>query len=134
MCRDAAPAAAGETDAMADLRTFTGGCHCGQVRFEVTTELDGVIDCNCSICTKHGFLWAFAPAERFAQRAGEEVMGEYRFNRHALRHLFCTVCGVESFARGVDPDGRDTVAVNVRTLDHVDLGGLKRMPFDGRSI
>jgi hypothetical protein len=44
---------------MADTKTYTGGCHCGEVRFEVNADLSGVIACNCSICQKSGVLWVF---------------------------------------------------------------------------
>ena len=37
---------------MPDSRNFTGGCHCGQIRFECTSDLSMVTSCNCSICTK----------------------------------------------------------------------------------
>ena len=44
---------------MADSKTYTGGCHCGRVRYEVSADLGKVFGCNCSICTKRGALWAF---------------------------------------------------------------------------
>ena len=39
---------------MPETRRYSGGCHCGRVRYEVTTDL--VFDCNCSICRKRGAL------------------------------------------------------------------------------
>lgn len=46
--------------------THTGGCHCGRVRFEVQApaKLD-VLECNCSICSKAGYLHLVVPADRF---------------------------------------------------------------------
>ena len=35
---------------------YQGGCHCGRVRFEIDVEIGTIIDCNCSICAKKGFL------------------------------------------------------------------------------
>src|SRR5713101_6661407 len=37
-------------------RTYRGGCHCGRIRFEVRGALDRVSECNCSICTKKGYV------------------------------------------------------------------------------
>jgi hypothetical protein len=37
---------------MPESKTYTGGCHCGLVRFECTSDLAMVTACNCSICTK----------------------------------------------------------------------------------
>jgi hypothetical protein len=119
---------------MPDLRTFTGGCHCGIVRFETTLDLGNVVACNCSICSKKGLMLAFVPAERFALRAGEDQLTEYLFHKKVIHHQFCPACGVEPFARGHAGDGTAMVAVNVRCLDDVDIAALNARPFDGRSI
>ena len=37
-------------------QTYAGACHCGRVRFEVTTDLVRASECNCSICRKKGYL------------------------------------------------------------------------------
>ena len=47
-----------------------------------------------------GFVLAFSPRESFHLNSGEEVLTEYLFNKKAIRHLFCKICGVESFAYG----------------------------------
>jgi len=37
--------------------THRGGCHCGAVRFEADAAAYLMVqDCNCSICSKVGFL------------------------------------------------------------------------------
>src|SRR6266849_1285739 len=92
---------------MPDTKTYTGGCHCGLVRFECTTDLAMVTACNCSICTKKGLHFAFLAPKSFQLRAGEDNLREYVFNRHAIRHQLCNDCGVDVFARGSKPDGAD---------------------------
>jgi hypothetical protein len=119
---------------MADLKTYTGGCHCGQVRYEVTADLGHVVACNCSICTKRGALWSFVPAASFALRAGDEVLVDYQFGKKALHHPFCQYCGVGAFSRGKMPDGKEMVAVNVRCLDDIDIAAIKTTPFDGKNL
>jgi hypothetical protein len=114
------------------MKTYEGGCHCGAVSYEVDLELDSGIECNCSHCEKKGFLLAFAPAEHFTLKSGEENLTDYQFNRHIVHHLFCKTCGVQSFGRG-EKNGQKTVAINVRCLKDVDLNALKRTPVDGRS-
>jgi hypothetical protein len=111
----------------------SGGCHCGAVRYEVTTDLGTVLSCNCSICPKKGFLWNFVPVAQFTLLAGEGKLTDYQFNKHVIHHLSCKTCGVESFARGKGPDGSDVAAINVRCLDGIELSELKLTPFDGRS-
>ena len=115
--------------------TYAGGCHCGAVRYEVTVDLGGTISCNCSRCSKLGALLTFAPASSFRLSSGEDVLTDYQFNNKTIHHLFCSTCGIESFARGRSPkDGAEMVAVNVRCLDGVDPASLSPQPVDGRSF
>jgi len=116
-------------------QTYTGGCQCGKVRYQVDLELGEVIACNCSRCGRLGSLLAFAPATNFKLQAGQEALTEFQFNRHVIKHYFCSTCGIQSFARGKRPtDGADLAAVNVRCLDNVDVDSLRVKKVDGRSI
>jgi hypothetical protein len=118
-----------------ELQTRTGGCHCGKVRYEAQPDLTAsVISCNCSICSRMGALLSFVPAERFKLLSGEDVLTDYQFAQHKIHHLFCSVCGIRSFARGTAPDGSAVFAVNVRCLDDVDLDALQVKHFDGKSV
>jgi|ERR1700728_4559594 hypothetical protein len=113
-------------------QTYSGGCQCGAVRYEVTADIEEVISCNCSRCSRLGLLLAFAPTQDFKLLA-DGPTAEFKFHRHAIQHLFCSNCGVQSFARGKRPnDGADVVAINVRCLDGVDPDSLKIKKVDGR--
>lgn len=116
----------------AALVTHRGGCHCGRVRFEADAPArPEVLDCNCSICRKTGYLHLIVPQERFRLLAGADALTEYRFGTGAARHLFCGTCGVKSFYRPRShPDG---VSVNARCLDDGTLAGMDVTPFDGRN-
>ena len=114
-------------------KTYTGGCHCGLVRFECTTDLAMVTACNCSICTKKGLHFAFLPPKSFQLRAGEDNLKEYLFNKHAIRHQLCNDCGVEVFAHGTKPDGTEVIALNVSCIDGIELEKLAMTPIDGRN-
>jgi len=119
---------------MAQMAKHCGGCHCGRVRYEVETNLEPVISCNCSICQKQGALWAFPKPEQFTLLSGTDDLADYQFNRKTIHHLFCRNCGVASFARGKNADGSDGVSINVRCLDDIDLDALTLTPFDGKSL
>lgn len=119
---------------MLEKKPYEGGCHCGDVRFKAEADLGTVIACNCSHCGRKGLLLNFIPADDFALQSGADRLIEYRFNTHRIEHPFCQTCGVQSFARGKDEDGSDTVALNVRCLDGVDPGALELTHFDGRSL
>ena len=118
---------------MPDARTYKGSCNCGAVTYEAAANLAQVISCNCSRCQRLGSLLTFVGTEQFNLLSGASAQTEYRFNTRTIAHLFCKTCGIESFARGVGPDGSPTVAVNIRCLDNIDLSGPQRIPFDGRS-
>lgn len=112
--------------------THHGGCHCGAVRY--TVELDTTnpaIVCNCSICARSGSMLQFASPDKFTLEKGEDNLTEYRFNKHAINHLFCKTCGIKSFARGKGPKG-DMVAINQRCLDDVDVFAVETKQVDGK--
>lgn len=115
-------------------KTYVGSCHCGNVRYEVATQLQQLVACNCSICTKTGTLLTFVTAENFTLLSGEESLSNYQFNKKVIDHFFCSNCGIRSFAKGIRPDGKPMVAVNVRCLDGVEIENLDVMRFDGKSL
>jgi hypothetical protein len=119
---------------MSEETTFLGSCHCGKIRYEVTMALGTVTACNCSMCGRTGTLLAFVPAGQFVLRSGDDALRDYQFGKKHIHHLFCSTCGVKSFARGAGPDGREMVAVNVRCLDGVDAQSLSVKHFDGRRL
>lgn len=113
------------------MSTHRGGCHCGRVRFEVTAPANiEVLDCDCSICSKAGFLHLIVDDDQFKLLQGRESLTLYTFNTHAAQHLFCSVCGVKSFYKPRShPDG---VSVNVRCIDAGSIASMSITPFNGR--
>jgi hypothetical protein len=119
---------------MGEEKTYTGGCHCGQVQFDVQMDLGHATACNCSICSKMGWLLAFVPKEKFNLRSGQDVLTDYQFGKKTIHHLFCSRCGINSFSRGKSPKGGEMIAVNTRCLDGVDPSTLTVNRFDGKSL
>jgi hypothetical protein len=110
---------------------YEGGCHCGAVRFAIDVRDDerDVLDCNCSICAKKGFLHLIVPESRFALVRGADRLATYTFGTHAAKHMFCAACGIHAFYRPRShPDAWD---VNVRCLDDVPLSRWHVRAFDG---
>ena len=107
-----------------------GGCHCGAVRFKVLVEKPDAIECNCSICSKKGFINLIATAENFMLLKGEDNLASYRFNTQTAEHRFCKTCGIHPFSRPRShPGGYD---VNARCLDD-GISFLQTTPFDGQN-
>ncbi|MDP3402400.1 MAG: GFA family protein [bacterium] len=116
------------------METYEGACHCRNIRYQVELDLtQPVTECNCSHCQMKGFLLQFTTPDKLTILQGEEELNTYRFNKHVIEHMFCSDCGVEPFGRGANPDGTPAVAINVRTIDGIDIGTLTRMPYDGKA-
>jgi hypothetical protein len=119
---------------MTEAKTYSGGCHCGAVRYEVTTDLARLNTCNCSICSKRGHVLTFVGADQFKLESGGDQLTDYQFNKKHIHHVFCKTCGIESFARGAGKDGKEMFAISVRCLDDVDLTGRSISEFDGKKL
>lgn len=95
---------------------YKGSCHCGAIKFEVDAP-DTVTcqNCNCSICTKSGYLHLIVPASQFKLLQGENNLTTYTFDTAEARHKFCKICGIKSFyIPRSNPDGYD---VNVHCIE-----------------
>ncbi len=114
------------------LVKHSGGCHCGRVKFEVEAEAAiEAVECNCSICTKSGFLHLIVPRSRFTLIHGSESLSTYTFNTGVAKHLFCKMCGVKSFyIPRSHPDG---YSVNVHCLEPATIRKITVIPFDGKN-
>jgi hypothetical protein len=111
---------------------YRGSCHCERVRFVVQGDLATATSCNCSMCTKKGFIHLIVPPEDFELDAdGRASLATYTFNTGVARHHFCRVCGTHPFY--IPRSDPDKIDVNVRCLEGVDLQSLQLPTFDGRN-
>ncbi len=116
------------------MSLYTWSCHCGAVKYSVELDLTKpVLECNCSHCQRKGFLLSFVPATDMNLLSGDDAMTEYRFNTHKIRHRFCSVCWVQCFGEG-EHGWVATRAINIRTIENLDLSTLTRQAVDGKSF
>jgi hypothetical protein len=108
----------------ANCQTYEAGCHCGTVKYSVTlspplTE-QKVVSCNCSICSRNGYLFVYPLREHFRLKSGEDALKSYSFGPKRVLHKFCTKCGSSVF---LDPrmtefgQQPDLLGVNVSLAD-----------------
>lgn len=111
---------------------YKGGCHCGAVAFEVEAPaVLEVSECNCSICSKSGYLHLIVEKDQFHLLKGEEILSTYTFDTHEAKHKFCKICGIKSFyIPRSHPDG---FSVNARCLDDAEVSYMQITQFDGRN-
>ena len=112
------------------LKTYTGSCHCGAVRFEADLDLSqSSFRCNCSICRRSRFWPAIAREGAFRLLSGQDMLTEYRFNTLKNQHFFCKVCGVRPFGVGNDTPIGTMYGINIGCLEGVTEEDLSRIPI-----
>ena len=114
------------------MQTLTGSCHCGRVQFEVMVPDEIVVqECNCSICSRSGYLHLIVPQSGFKLLQGEDNLTTYTFDTHEAKHLFCKTCGIKSFyIPRSHPDG---YSVNLQCLDQTKFRKITVELFDGKN-
>lgn len=75
---------------------LTGGCFCGQVRYEIRAPLQGARSCHCSRCRKAfsgaGSAYAEVEAGSFAWVSGEGTVTRFE-TAPGWGLCFCRTCG-----------------------------------------
>jgi hypothetical protein len=97
---------------------LTGGCNCGNVRYEVTGPLSGASYCHCRRCQRRTGSAASANASAapgsFRVVAGEERLRVWKPDG-GWEKWFCGECGSSLFSR--DPDDHARVGIRLGTFD-----------------
>lgn len=96
-------------------RHASGGCLCGQVRYEVTGPLRPIIACHCSQCrrqTGHFLASTAAARAHFALTRADGL--KWYVSSPKARRGFCANCGSTLFWDG---RGHDYIAIAAGTLD-----------------
>lgn len=125
------------------VRTYSGSCHCGAIRFEVDVDLAaGTNRCNCSICTKARAWFVLVKGDdKVRVLAGERAHTEYQWKPKGqdashLHYQFCKTCGVRAFGWGeAEQMGGKFYFVSVASLD-LPVEELAAIPLryaDGRN-
>ena len=107
-------------------------CHCGRLRLEVDAALGEVVECNCSICVRTGFLhWYVDPmAVRYlTERQGAST---YWWRDATGGQHFCPNCGIAVIRTSTAYP--PAVSINARCIEGVELGALTIRQVDGRHL
>ncbi|MBK8011717.1 MAG: GFA family protein [Deltaproteobacteria bacterium] len=117
---------------MPEIKTYSGSCHCGAVRFRLKTEtITTGVRCNCSICVRKGAVMSskyFEPHE-VEEISGTENLTTYQCSDKVMDHVFCRTCGIYPFH-----EWKSTYRVNLGCIDDLDVLALEIGLIDGRSF
>ena len=111
---------------------YEGSCHCGAVRFAITSDFPELTTCDCSICAKRNAVMAKVPEASLAVLAGEEMLTRYEWNTRRAKHYFCRRCGIYVFHR--KRAAPDHFGINVFCLDDFDVASVPIRATEGASM
>ncbi len=111
---------------------YEGSCHCGAIRFAITSDFPELTTCDCSICRRKNALMVKVPEANFELLAGHESLQEYQFHTHTARHFFCRNCGIYPFHRKrVTPDH---FGINIFCLEGFEPEGIPIRETNGKDM
>ncbi|QYS95995.1 hypothetical protein H0G86_003260 [Trichoderma simmonsii] len=136
---------------------YTGSCHCGAVTVALSCKpLDEsnegvVVVCNCSICSRNGYIWLSPRPENVVLSGSEDAIGHYTFAEGLTSKTFCRTCGINmtdlrnqlsrdevralsKHSRQIYGRNKESHPVNVRILHGVDVDKLKKVTFAGATV
>lgn len=110
-----------EPEGKKGLTPFSGGCHCGNLRYTLETRLAlealPLRACQCAFCRLHGARSTSDPAGRVVfELQDPALLTRYRFGLRLADFLICAKCGVYVGAL-MREGGAPFAIVNANTLD-----------------
>lgn len=102
-------------------------CHCGAVHMHVETAPDTVTECNCSICSRTGGLWAYYKPSEVRVEGETDV---YIWGDKSLRLHRCKICGNVTHWSPIDP-ALERMGVNTRLMPREIWTAARVRKFDG---
>ena len=122
------------------MRTISGSCHCGNIRYEYLWPDAGsqipVRACSCTFCLKHGGVYTSHPDGQLSAHIEEpNHVNPYSFGTRTAEFHICNICGAVPFVTSTIEEKRYAV-VNVNTFEPVDRLELDSSvtDFDGEDV
>ena len=99
------------------MGSTTGGCFCGDIRYEFAGEGYPIVNCHCSMCRKISgapfVTWAVVPNSAFSYSSGTPAMLQ---SSDSGTRYFCDKCGTPVVC--TNSKHPDIVDVTVGSLDN----------------
>ena len=103
------------TGAKVEKVWYDANCHCGNVKYKIKLDdlehPEGTVNsCNCSICTKNGYILVYPSVAEVEWLSGYDTLKDYRFGKKRFDQKFCLNCGSSIL---IDFHNPGKVAMNV---------------------
>ena len=104
-----------------------GKCHCGSVKFTINTKIRDLRRCNCSMCSRKGFVMGTALIDELTITSGEKNLTSYKWNTKIAEHFFCKICGINTHhKRRSDPN---QYGYNIGCIEGFEMSWIEDTPF-----
>jgi hypothetical protein len=102
------------------------------VKLEVSAPLDEVVDCNCSICVRTGFLHWYVQPEQVTLVEHSRAVSTYVWRSVGGGQHFCPICGIAVYRTSTQYP--PPMALNARCIEDVDVSALTIRKHDGKHL
>ncbi|WP_417619785.1 GFA family protein [Parasphingorhabdus sp.] len=107
-----------------------GQCHCGAVQIMLPGPPVEVLQCNCSLCRKTGWIGGYWHPDEVTVETQPEALNAYVQGDKMITLWNCAICGSHTHwtPRTAPPD---RMGVNMRIFDYTDWQHLPVRAVDG---
>ena len=111
----------------------TGTCHCGMVHYTVPHKPKLLTDCNCSVCTKTGAIWAYYRPDDVIIMGETSGYARTDIPVATIEFHHCPKCGSTTHWATFSDVKLKKMGVNARLMDEAALDGVDVNKSDGRN-
>jgi hypothetical protein len=108
-------------------------CHCGQVTITLPRRPDEISQCNCSLCSKTGFMGIYYRPDEVVVTGELDPYVRSDLDEACLTNWRCRHCGCATHWTGLGQYAEGRMGVNARMLHPAALKGVPVIPVDGAS-
>jgi hypothetical protein len=108
-----------------------GTCHCGAVSLEIDALPQWLTECNCSICSRYGALWAHGTRRTVRASGPRNALRAYLWGDRSIEFYHCGTCGCVTHYESVEKSADSRISVNARMLPRQAVSALRTRRFDG---
>ncbi len=115
------------------MSELKGSCHCGAIRITVPGPPEQILQCNCSLCRKTGWIGGFWDPEDVKITADPDMRNNYVQGDKTITVWNCRRCGMTSYWTPLTAPP-ERMGVNMRLFEPEGWAHLPVRHVDGASL